>query len=144
MIPASITLNSASKRLTAQLGGTYLKCLFRQPAGQAIPPGNYTISPPMHNSVYGTFALLSPARVASLWAMGWIEIDGPVEQGHKDWISPRASAGWIEMPFAGNKPGVFVLVEHPLAGRSIILITEGFAELMGALHQAGGATVTVA
>jgi len=98
----------------------------------------------MHNSVYGTFALLSPTRAASPWGMGWIDIHGPSAQAGKDWIDLRGSADWIELPSLVNQPGVFVLLEQPLAGRNTILITGGFADLMGALHQAGGATVTVA
>ena len=144
MIPASITLHSASNRLTAQLGGTYVTSLFRQPSGKGIPPGHYTLSAPMHNSVYGTFALLSPAREASVWGMGWIDIHGPVGAAAEDWVTTRESAGWIDLPSLVNQPEVFVLLEQPLAGRNIILMTDGFAELMAALHQAGGATVTVA
>jgi len=155
MIPASITLHSASNRLTAQLAGTYVTSIFRQPSGKAIPPGNYILSAPMHNSVYGTFALLSPTREASPQGMLWIDlwIDIPVAASGKDWVSSRESAdwvttresaGWIDLPSVVNQPGVFVLLERPLAGRNTILITAGFAELTAALHQAGGATVTVA
>ena len=178
MIPSSITLHSASHRITAQLGSQLLNLTFHPPSGGAIPPGNYSLSRPMHNSVYGTFALLSltrPAAGAAGWInQGWINPrlhSGWVNQGSlgknwigSDWINPRAGnrggvnrdwvnqgwltqagADWVQNPMqAANQPGVFVVVERPLAGRNSIVIVAGFAELMRGLEAAGGATVTVA
>ena len=56
-----------------------------------------------------------------------------------DWIE----SGWVAPPGQINQPGVFVLVDKPLAGRNTIVVAMGFAELMAALPQARGATVTV-
>jgi hypothetical protein len=143
MVPSSITLHSASSRITARLAGTCLTSFFRQPSGRAIPTGNYIISAPMHNSVYGTFALLSPVRGAAGLGMDWIMIRVKPQAG-KGQVNLQADWVTIDPPLLANRPGVFVLVEKLLAGRNAIVVTGGFAELMGALQQAGGATVTVA
>jgi hypothetical protein len=158
MITSSITLHSAFNQLRANLAGKFLTCFFRPLLGATLPPGKYKISSPMHNSVYGTFALLSAAGPAAGVAghKDWLSAAGPAAgvAGHKDWLSAAGPAvgladhkdwvtrsDWIE--FSINQSGVFVLVARPLAGRNGIVITSGFAELMAALQQAGGATVTV-
>jgi len=135
---SSITLHSAFHQLRANLAGKFLTCSFRPLCGAALPQGRYKISAPMHNSVYGTFALLSAAGVGRGW------IDRGVETG---WIDRGVETGWIERGWITtgwiNQPEVFVLVAKPLAGRNCIVITSGFAEFMAALQQAGGASVTV-
>jgi hypothetical protein len=142
MITSSITLHSAFNQLRANLAGKFLTCFFRPLLGATLPPGKYKISSPMHNSVYGTFALLSAAGPAAGVAghKDWLSAAGPAVglADHKDWVT---RSDWIE--FSINQSGVFVLVARPLAGRNGIVITSGFAELMAALQQAGGATVTV-
>src|ERR1039457_2278302 len=141
MITSSITLHSAFNQLRANLAGKFLTCFFRPLLGATLPPGKYKISSPMHNSVYGTFALLSAAGPAAGVAghKDWLSAAGPAAglADHKDWVT---RSDWIE--FSINQSGVFVLVARPLAGRNGIVITSGFAELMAALQQAGGATVT--
>ena len=58
---------------------------------------------------------------------------------NSDWIEK----GWVSPPGQVNQPGVFVLLDKPLAGRNGIVITSGFAELMAALQQGGATTVTI-
>ena len=154
---SSIPLRSTSNRITGSLAGRPISCFFH-PVSGGLPPGNYKISGPMRNSVYGTFALLTaagPAPGAAVqpgalagkdWiSAGWIE-KGWIEKGwmnagwvNRDWIE----SGWVSPPGQINQPGVFVVMDKPLAGRNGIVVTSGFAELMAALQQAGGATVTV-
>jgi hypothetical protein len=169
MVASSVILHSASNRISGYLAGKVFNCLFRPPPGGALPPGNYKISAPMHNSVYGTFALLTAvgpfanpalrpgATINKDWitrpGAGWVNDSRKdwIDQPGKDWISrpgtdwvSRAGAGWIENPLSQvNQPGVVVLVGKPLAGRNTIVIISSFSELMAALEHAGGAAITV-
>ncbi len=170
MVPLSMTLHSASNLIRVQVAGKNLNCPFRSLSGAAVPPGNYTISAPMHNSVYGTFAVLSATRAASGPALhgaaGWINKDwvspgiaglGWINKGwvsapslNKDWVNSSVNqSGWVTNSGADwvqnvSEPGVYVMVEKAVSVRNAILITGGFTQLMAALQQAGGATVTVA
>ncbi|MGH9647861.1 MAG: hypothetical protein ACRD4E_13710 [Bryobacteraceae bacterium] len=107
----------------------------------------------MQNSIYGTFALLTAAgpvlgaaiRPGALAGKDWVNTgwinNSSMNAGwvNRDWIH----SGWVSPPGQINQPGVFVLMDKPLAGRNGLVITSGFAELMAALQQAGGANVTV-
>jgi hypothetical protein len=117
----SIKLDSASKQMHSNLAGKLVSCVFNPMSGGAIPPGNYKISAPMRNTVYGPFALL--AALGNLLGMGkdwiskgwieprvpgqgvralWIDIRPGVPVGKATWIDARsgfsgANAGWIDL-----------------------------------------------
>ena len=61
---SAVPLHSAPNRITGNLAGRFLTCIFHPISGVTVPPGNYQISGPMSNSLYGTFALLTPAGPA--------------------------------------------------------------------------------
>ena len=107
---SSINLHAASNRIMGNLAGEYVSCLFRPLSGGALPPGNHNLSSPMSNSVYGTFALLSPVGPAAGSAahsgaagMGWIN-KGWVTKGSisPDWVNGAGSTSreslswWID------------------------------------------------
>ena len=84
MHPSSIPLRSVSSRITGNLAGRFITC-FLHPAPDGIPPGDYKISGPMSNSIYGTFALLTAAGPAPGAAVQ------PGALAGRDWIS----TGWV-------------------------------------------------
>jgi hypothetical protein len=67
------------------LGGKFLNCTL-MPQSFNLPPGRYKVSAPMRNSVFGMFALITPAEGWEKWVA--------VESGHK-WLGPVAGDKWI-------------------------------------------------
>ena len=66
MIPSWITLNAAASRISARFSGGLVTASFRMSLGGSISPGTYSVSAPMHNSVYGVFAILKDRRAKSI------------------------------------------------------------------------------
>ncbi|MFB3827865.1 MAG: hypothetical protein ACE15B_13925 [Bryobacteraceae bacterium] len=126
----------------------------------------------MRNSVYGTFALVSPVG-------GWNQEQWIGPALHEKWIGPSYHEKWIGPAF-GEKGwlgpsgmkwsgpsavqdkfvtlepgkqwlggmsivplGAIVVSDRRLAGRNCLVIVTHFADLMDALEAAGGALVSV-
>lgn len=143
------TLHSASNQITGNLGGKFLNCSFHPVAGGSLPPGKYKLSRPMHNSVYGTFALatlMGSTRGAGASRTQWIE----KQWLQKQWLSAGwVTKDWINKDWVNNSltgagdPGVFVIAGSHLSGRNGIVVTRGFNELMAALGETGGGMIIV-
>ena len=108
----SIKLDPASKQFHANLAGKLVSCVFNPMSGMAIPPGNYKISAPMRNTVYGPFALLAALGNPLGIGRDWIS---------KGWIEPRVSGQGLRAQWIDIRPGV------PVGRASWIEVRSGFS-----------------
>ena len=137
--------------------------------GAHPPPGHYQIHAPTHDPIYGMVALMTPLgpqvaagaklvdkeRSADKFMPSYDKFAplgikdspaaGKVAPPSYDWIKAGKGMGAVGIK---DRPGTyanhtFVLSSRPILGQNSLVVMVGFADLMDALHAAGGASVSV-
>jgi hypothetical protein len=152
----SVTLHAADNRITAQHAGKNLSLSFQRTTDGAIQPGTYTLSAPVRDIAYGTFAVLIP-RQKSAGSEGSTHKDRIEVTGEQNARPCRVFGGAaavrknLEARGAWTKPevsehdhsSVMLVSTRKVPGRDVLVIRQGFFDLMSALSAAGGAEVQV-
>jgi hypothetical protein len=107
------------------VGGKIVHLQFR-PFRNGPTPGNYVLLPAIQDLIYGRIVLMVPrgAVTGSLAAKAYLS-GNPGSVSQKDGF-PGISRG-----------GSFVLSERPIPGMNTLVVTSGFADLIGALGSSG-------
>ena len=168
---ARMTFHRGSGALSGSIGGKHLHIVTRPAHGSAaLPAGEYAIHPPVIDPIYGAVALVVPTAgpsnpagdtvsyiknaPANKWSAPANKYSAPVNKlsaPTNKWSAPAnkysAPTDKWASPMPAGESGlnetVFVLSQKAIPGRNSIIVSSGFADLMDALHAAGGATITV-
>jgi hypothetical protein len=138
--------------VAGSIGGRAIQFAIR-PAqtGSQLPPGNYDIHPPVNDPIYGNIALMTLTGGGPA-APALPAIKSSTTQTQAALHAYKMGAFHAPVMFKNYPQGAqsaamggraFVLSSRPILGQNNLVITTGFADLMDALHAAGGATITV-
>jgi hypothetical protein len=136
---------AGSRVIAGNLAGISLYCTLRPSQGGALPPaGDYEISAPVSDPIYGKLALMTPAGGSAAIPIG--KFEKHLQKSDHELANTFASvSGFLKFWRPGASGGPFFVISgQPIVGRSTIIVTAGFADLMDGLQTAGGANVTVA
>jgi hypothetical protein len=152
----SVTLHAADNRITAQHAGKNLSLSFQRTTDGVIQPGSYTLSAPVRDIAYGTFAVLIPRKqsadsdnrshqdqakatdeqnVRSCRVFGGAAAIKKNLEARGAWTKPEVSAH--------DHSSVMLVSTRKVPGRDVLVIRQGFFDLMSALSTDGGAEVQV-
>lgn len=151
--------------VTGNLAGKQVNCAISHVQGVHLEPGNYHISAPIKDPIYGTLAQVSGVQVRAYDPVKKKEIVGSASAklnttaaDFAKFHMPATNFAKFHMPatllnsdVVSEKVGpdhvssgqVFVLCDKPVLGRSTLVVSMGFADLMDALQSSGGTTVTI-